>query len=264
MIRLASVTGLVIVAFAAPEPAFAGLHVRPVFIGGTPPAGSLIAGGGDLQEIFQVAAEAWESVFQQGGGKWDVTIEFGWANQTQFGNHEMLKEGGGNVIRITRSRVLFSNNPPLHEGLLGWFADPTPRDNSEYLRYTSDRANVDGAQLNYGRVFSEATGDAEDRLDLLTIAMHEIGHALGLDYEYSGFKAQLVSNEHVKITPPLPYAGLQVSIVFGPHSGSFSITEPLMVPDPTPGWRQLIGATDALLIAQISSFPRPDLSEPIH
>jgi len=57
------------------------------------------------------------------------------------------------------------------------------------------------------------------------------------------------------------FAGLTLILNFGPHIGGFGET-PLMVPDPTPGWRQLISAVDALAIAQSSSFARPDLSDP--
>ncbi|MEE4314510.1 MAG: Calx-beta domain-containing protein [Desulfofustis sp.] len=42
----------------------------------------------------------------------------------------------------------------------GWFVDPTPEDDAE---------------------FSEPGGDDEDRMDLLTVVMHEIGHVLGYD-----------------------------------------------------------------------------------
>ena len=64
----------------AAQPASAALKIVPVFVGGTPPATNVI-GGGNLQEIFQVAAKSWERVFKRGGGNWTVTIYYGWTNQ---------------------------------------------------------------------------------------------------------------------------------------------------------------------------------------
>ena len=77
--RLACAASLVLFFLLAAAPARAGLKIRPVFIGGEPPSTEDMVGGGNLQEIFQVAAEAWEEVFKGGSGNWDVTIEFGWA-----------------------------------------------------------------------------------------------------------------------------------------------------------------------------------------
>ena len=39
-----------------------------------------VVGGGNLQEIFKVAAEMWEEVFKNVNGNWETTIEYGWAN----------------------------------------------------------------------------------------------------------------------------------------------------------------------------------------
>jgi hypothetical protein len=113
--------GLVLAGFlavAAPQPALAGLHIDLVFIDDAPPPPpSLLVGGGNLREIVRVAAENWERVFKHGGGKWNVTIEFGWAplGNTLFGQERLLKQGG-NPVRITRSRILFNNSPPLPDG----------------------------------------------------------------------------------------------------------------------------------------------------
>jgi hypothetical protein len=65
--RLAGATSLVFLCLVASS-AHAGLKIRPVFRDGVPPAAGCIVGGGDIQEIFQVAAEAWERVFKGGSG----------------------------------------------------------------------------------------------------------------------------------------------------------------------------------------------------
>ena len=264
--RLARAVGLGLSLLLAASPALAGLKIRPVFIGGIPPADNCIAGGGDFQEIFKVAAEAWERVFNVGGGHWDVTIEFGWGRgfPSLYGKQTLISQGGNNPVRITRSEVQFNNNLPT-VGPHCWFADPTPRDSTEYGKFSSYL--LDDVPLNRARIFSEATGAAEDRIDLLTIATHEIGHALGLDDTYAGFRQRCSSFCFLEITAPRPYAGggfgIQLSAT-GPHiqDGFYSPlgdSEPLMVQAPRPGERQLISVMDALVIAEISSFDKPNL-----
>jgi hypothetical protein len=140
-----------------------------------------------------------------------------------------------------------------------------PRDNTEFKKYSSYLD--DEAPLNRGRIFSDATGDAQDRIDLLTVATHEIGHLLGLAGEYAGFRRVCMGAPYcaLEVTPPRPFAGYTIYLEFGPHLGNRwgDGGSPLMVPDPPIGERQLISSLDALLIAELSSFPSPNLNVPV-
>ena len=269
IIQSGLLAALLVLALATPRAAFAGLHIIPVFIGGTPPPATDVIGGGNLQEIFQVAAESWERVFKRGGGNWSVVIYYGWTNSLPmpisvssttennlFAQEKFLAEGG-NPIRMTQSLILFNNTPPLDSTFQSLFMDPTPRDNLKYLRYTTDRQNEDVVppQLNIGRVLSQDL-ETENSLDVLELCLHEIGHSLGLDYSYSGFQAQF-NYPGVVVTAPRPYAGLLIPINNGPH---INYNPSLMVQFQTDaGLRRLISAADALLIAQLNSFDNPDL-----
>ena len=260
---VATIAVACLMALGVAQPALAGLKIELVFVDGAPPPTAPdIAGGGNLQQIMQVAAERWEAVLKRGGGDWKLTIEYGWAtlrDPAQFAREEMRDEGG-RPSRITHACVYFNNKPVPGPPDRGVFADPTPRDNSEYLSFTSNAANLVDGWLNVGRVFSQGTGDAEDRADLLQLATHEIGHALGLDGDFSGFKTQSGSTRKVKITGPRPFAGTELLVDNGPHLEDFGTT--LMRNTPQEGERQLISGADVLVAAQLSSFDKPDLSDP--
>ena len=89
---------------------------------------------------FHLGFFATERVFRRGGGNRKVTIEYGQAElvSSLYAQEYKISEAGNNPSRIGHSYVLFNTNPKLQEPLQGFFRDPTPWDNSEYLIAPSD------------------------------------------------------------------------------------------------------------------------------
>jgi hypothetical protein len=52
----------------------------------------------------------------------------------------------------------------------GWFIDPTPADDAEFV-----------AQTDSGALLATPSSPADGAMDLLSVVVHEMGHVLGLD-----------------------------------------------------------------------------------
>ena len=230
-------------------------------VAGNAPVNSV--GGGTLTGVFDAAADSWQALI---GDNFTLTIDYGWG--TIGGStlaFESTTQYNAGSTRIIRASIVFDN-----DGSSVWFTDATPTDNAEYGSIRNDVFDLGGGSMNVGRVYGGATGFASGRTDLLSVAKHEIGHALGLDAGFSVYQAEAADNK-VNVTSPLPYAGAAIP-VNGPSNahvtfnGTVGISgEPddLMVPGIGTNIRRLQSDADVLAVAQISGFTNLNLASSV-
>lgn len=217
------------------------------FSGGT--ASSNQNGAGTLTSIFNAAADVWEAAI---GDAHVVTLSFGWANlgSGTLGQHSMGTQGG-TPHRETAGTIQFSNNAGID-----WFMDSTPFDGSEYTTYTESTANLGGGVLNTGRVYTGGTGFAAGNTDMMSVALHEIGHALGMSSANTAWQAETGDGD-VDVQAPRPFAGSVIPMVSGAH---INISTALMFPSIGTGLRRWVSAADILANAEVSQFNNLNLN----
>jgi len=237
--RLRGLTAILTLAMALP---CAGITISrnfvepgesfPEFGGLAGSAPSNAAGGGNLADVFNAAADWWEMAILDDHS---LDIYFGWerldgstlAAATQYVDPQPPVYG----------EVSFDNDLSSV-----FYMDPLPTDSTEYETYTEYSDDLGGGDVNTGRVFTSPTGYAVGRVDLFSTALHEIGHLLGFNGLWSG--------NHINITAPLPYAGSSV-----PTTGShIDISTALMYPYTSDGTRHLGSQVDILAGAENVGF----------
>jgi hypothetical protein len=222
----------------------AGLVINATFVRGDPP--SNMAGGGNLTDIFNTAISYWKAAFTDPNDNWVVSLQYQWAPlRSDLYSQFRTTAQGGDPHRIESGIVTFNNSSATV-----LFADPTPRDNSEYTQYAESYFDTPIGLLVVSWIYSGATGDFANRVDLLTIAEPEIGHALGLAEDNTSAESPII------VTPPRPFAGEEIPDVGTDH---LSIAGALMGPNPIAGERLLISPVDVLAEAEISRFADPNL-----
>jgi hypothetical protein len=220
------------------------------FTGGTPPPDAI--GGGDLQGVFNAAADHWERVVLD---PHVLTLRFGWA--AVGGGIHFLTAQGGPLNRETAGTILFNNDGV--PGHFKWYLDPSPHSNEEYRSYRESSLDLGGGPVNVERVYADAAGDAAatTHVDLLSAAVHEIGHALGVSMDNTTFLAESPDGD-IDVVAPHPFQHTTIPLAFNnegvtSHFSPSLSARPVMIGQ-TAGERNIASALDSTAIAQLSAF----------
>ncbi len=217
------------------------------FVGGTPPTNSI--GSGNITNVFNNACDIWESAIKD---RHVLVLHYGWTNSGS-GTH-ILKTQNGIPNRETEGFIYFNDsNNPNNES---YWLDPTPLLNEEYDSYTEQSLNLGGGLMNTTRVIRGGPSDGP-QMDLLTVALHEIGHALGMSMANNTFIAETIDKD-VDVTAPRPFSGSVIPLQtnnYGVTSHVAYVSDRILMSGSfAPGERVMPSTLDIVALAQLCGF----------
>lgn len=139
------------------------------------------------ENVMQAAADYWETAFASSTRSVSQTIEVSWASHGGFTlAYGGVSWGGPSNYNVSGGSLSWDN-----DGSSTFFVDLTPSNNSEYGDSSFRTADLGGGTINVERIYYDAASGtaARDNIDLLSIAIHEIGHTLGMVSGYPRFTA---------------------------------------------------------------------------
>lgn len=282
-------TCLVVLALFGSNRANAGLVINLNFDDfsiGAPADGDAILGGATLsqaQAVIQHAASIWETAFANSdssinwstnaGGILTQNIAIRWApesNATLATAGTTWSTDAGPSYGQWESAAMNWDN----DGTSRFYVDPAPLNNSEWAQSSQSNLSFNSVNMNAERVhFDAPAGTIRSNSDMLTVAVHEMGHALGLMTLFPAYAASDVGNNGTIDITSGPFVGAQVPIngshtrfqtqtpstefPYDPSGGFFPLDDyypNVMGPSSIAGVRKLLTEADIAIVAEMLQF----------
>lgn len=223
------------------------------------------------QNVIRTAANYWEAAFANSTKKVEQTINVVWGPRSG----STLATGGTGWNPVTgaiSNGILTWNN--RDEDPVNFFVDLTPTSNEEWSKSSMRMANLGGVEVNVENTYYNANTSSTTFMysDMLSIAIHEIGHALGFlngyfPYDDLGHNGYLELDNGSEIGYSGGHHGFMIDTLKGypadGWSGGPTFYSTVMGPSIMQGTRKLLTDADIWTMASIHGFDNPVLNFPI-